>query len=64
MKEIWKKQTFLFENKELRVKDGYVEKPETHGLGVKITDEIIKKFPYKEKINTMISTNESDIQLI
>ncbi len=55
---------FLFENKELIVKDGYVEKPETHGLGVKITDEIIKKFPYKEKINTMISTNESDIQLI
>ena len=55
---------FLFENKELIITDGYVEKPKTYGLGVKITDEIIKQFPYKEKINTMISTNESDIQLI
>ena len=32
-------------------------------LGVKFNDMLSKKFPYKEKINTMISTNNSDIKL-
>ena len=35
-----------------------------HGLGVKFDEEILKKYSYKEKVNTMISTQEADIQLI
>tara|TARA_B100000787_G_C15913113_1_gene173359 strand:+ start:84 stop:233 length:150 start_codon:yes stop_codon:yes gene_type:complete len=35
-----------------------------YGLGVKFNEEILKKFSYKEKVNTMISTEEADIQLI
>ena len=29
-----------------------------------IKEKIIEQFPYKEKINTMISTSDKDIQLV
>jgi len=32
-------------------------------LGVKFEDILSKKFPYKEKINTMISTDNYNIKL-
>ncbi|MDB9776695.1 hypothetical protein OAB63_02920 [Alphaproteobacteria bacterium] len=35
-----------------------------YGLGVKFDEKILKEFSYKEKVNTMISTQEADIQLI
>ena len=54
----------LFENSKIEIKNGYVTRPETYGLGVKFNEEILKKFSYKEKVNTMISTEEADIQLI
>ena len=53
----------LFENKKINISNGYTTKPNCHGLGVKFNDMLSKKFPYKEKINTMISTNDSDIKL-
>ena len=53
----------LFENKKINILNGYTTKPNCHGLGVKFNDMLSKKFPYKEKINTMISTNDSDIKL-
>ena len=31
--------------------------------GVKFKDILSKKFPYKEKLNTMISTNSDEIKL-
>jgi L-alanine-DL-glutamate epimerase-like enolase superfamily enzyme len=54
----------LFENNNIKIQEGYVEKPKTYGLGVKFDEIIIEQFPYKEKINTMISTSDTDIQLI
>ena len=54
----------LFENNKIEIQNGYVAKPETYGLGVKFDAEILKKYSYKEKVNTMISTQEADIQLI
>ncbi|MDC0194831.1 mandelate racemase/muconate lactonizing enzyme family protein [Alphaproteobacteria bacterium] len=54
----------LFENKKIEIKDGYIDKPKTYGLGVKFDYKIIEQFPYKDKINTMITTNDSDIQLV
>ena len=50
-------------NKKINISNGYTTKPNCHGLGVKFNDMLSKKFPYKEKINTMISTNDSDIKL-
>ena len=55
---------FLFENTSIEIKNGYVHRPDTFGLGVKFDEEILKRFPYKEKVNTMISTKEADIKLI
>ena len=54
----------LFENNTIEIKEGYIKKPETYGLGVKFDEKIIDKFSYKEKINTMITTNDNDIQLV
>ena len=54
----------LFENNKIEIKEGYVEKPKTYGLGVKLNKKIIEQFPYKEKINTMITTDDNDIQLV
>ena len=54
----------LFENKKIEIKDGYIDKPKTYGLGVKFNQKIIEQFPYKDKINTMITTNDIDIQLV
>jgi L-alanine-DL-glutamate epimerase-like enolase superfamily enzyme len=52
----------LFENNKIKIQEGCVEKPKTYGLGVKFDEIIIEQFPYKEKINTMISTSDKDIQ--
>ena len=54
----------LFENSAIEIINGYAEKPKTYGLGVKFDEEILQKYSYREKINTMISTKEADIQLI
>ena len=54
----------LFENSAIEILNGYAEKPKTYGLGVKFDEEILQKYSYREKINTMISTKEADIQLI
>jgi len=54
---------YLFQNKKLHINNGYVEKPKCYGLGVKFDKNLMKKFPYKEKINTMISTSNNDIRL-
>ena len=35
-----------------------------YGLGVKFNEKILEKFLYKEKVNTMISSKETDIRLI
>jgi len=53
----------LFENKKINISSGYTLKPSCFGLGVKFDDILTKKFPYKEKINTMISTDNNDIKL-
>ena len=54
----------LFDNSKLEILNGYVEKPKTYGLGVKFDEKILQKYSCREKINTMISTQEADIQLI
>ena len=54
----------LFENKKININNGYTSKPNSFGLGVKFKDILSKKFPYKEKINTMIATNDHEIKLI
>ena len=54
---------YLFQNKKLSINNGYVKKPMCFGLGVKFDKNLMKKFPYKEKINTMISTSNNEIKL-
>ena len=54
----------LFEDGKLTITNGYVQNPKTYGLGIKFNEKIISKYPYKEKINTMISTAEEDIKLV
>ena len=53
----------LFENKKIQISNGETPKPKCNGLGVKFQDILSKKFPYKEKINTMISTDNYIIKL-
>ena len=53
----------LFENKKIQIANGETPKPKCNGLGVKFQDILSKKFPYKEKINTMISTDNYNIKL-
>jgi len=53
----------LFEKKKINIKNGYIDKPKCHGLGVKFNKNLIKKFPYTEKVNTMISTSNNAIKL-
>ena len=53
----------LFENKKIKISNGHTLKPNCIGLGVKFQDILTKKFPYKEKINTMISTDNNNIKL-
>ena len=53
----------LFENKKIKIMNGFTPKPNSHGLGVHFKDILSKKFQYKEKINTMISTNNDEIKL-
>ena len=53
----------LFENKKIKITNGYTLKPNCYGLGVNFDNMLSKKFPYKEKLNTMISTNEDEIRL-
>jgi len=45
----------------IEIKDGYVEKPKTYGLELTFNEKIVEQFPYKEKINTMITTKDSYI---
>ena len=42
-----------------------LEHPKTYTAGVSFNqkDILSKKFPYKEKVNTMISTNNDEIKL-
>ena len=53
----------LFENKKIKINNGCTPIPNCHGLGVNFKDVLSKKFQYKEKINTMISTNNDEIKL-
>ena len=53
----------LFEDGKINIENGYIKKPKTYGLGVRFDEKIISQYPYKEKINTMISTVENDIKL-
>tara|TARA_B100001059_G_scaffold202052_1_gene209799 strand:- start:282 stop:1457 length:1176 start_codon:yes stop_codon:yes gene_type:complete len=53
----------LFENKKIQISNGETPKPKCNGLGVKFQDILSKKFPYKEKINTMISSDNYNIKL-
>ena len=53
----------LFENKKIQISNGETPKPKCNGLGVKFDDILSNKFPYKKKINTMISTDNNDIKL-
>jgi L-alanine-DL-glutamate epimerase-like enolase superfamily enzyme len=54
----------LFEEGKINIVNGYIKKPNNYGLGINFDEKIISQFPYKEKINTMISTKENDIKLI
>ena len=53
----------LFENKKIKITNGYTPKPNCYGLGVNFKDMLSKKFPYKEKLNTMIATDNDEIKL-
>ena len=53
----------LFENKKIKINNGCTPRPNCHGLGVHFKDILSKKFQYKEKINTMISTKNDEIKL-
>jgi len=53
----------LFEGKKIKIFNGETAKPDCYGLGVKFQDILSKKFPYKEKVNTMISTDNNNIKL-
>ena len=53
----------LFENKKIKITNGYTPKPNCYGLGVNFKDMLSKKFPYKEKLNTMIATHDDEIKL-
>ena len=53
----------LFENKKIKITNGYTPKPNCYGLGVNFKDMLSKKFPYKKKLNTMIATNNDEIKL-
>ncbi|MDC0497550.1 mandelate racemase/muconate lactonizing enzyme family protein [Alphaproteobacteria bacterium] len=55
---------YLFENEKIIITDGYVDAPKNYGLGVKFDEDLISRFPYKEKINTMILTSNNDIKLV
>ena len=54
---------FLFENKKIDINKGYTANPETYGLGVTFDNKLLEQFPYKEKTNTMISTENTNIKL-
>ena len=53
----------LFENKKIKIINGYTPKPICYGLGVNFKDMLSKKFPYREKLNTMIATDDDEIKL-
>ena len=53
----------LFENKKIKITNGYTLKPNCYGLGVNFDNMLSKKFPYKEKLNTMIATDDDEIKL-
>ena len=47
----------------VRPREGYLEAPQTPGLGVRFDDSLLAEFPYVPSANTMISTAETDIRL-
>ena len=53
----------LFENKKIKITNGYTPKPNCCGLGINFKDMLSKKFPYREKLNTMIATDDDEIKL-
>ena len=55
--------SFLFKNKKIDINKGYTANPETYGLGVTFDNKLLEQFPYKEKTNTMISTENTNIKL-
>ena len=55
---------YWMQKSKINIENGYIKKPNTYGLGVHFDEKIISQFPYKEKINTMISTEENDIKLV
>jgi L-alanine-DL-glutamate epimerase-like enolase superfamily enzyme len=54
----------LLSQEPVRPKDGKLLAPQFPGLGVTLNDEIIAKFRFEPGVNTMISTNEKNIDLI
>ncbi len=53
----------LFKDKKIKISNGYTPKPNCYGLGVSFKNMLSKKFPYKEKLNTMIATHDDEIKL-
>jgi hypothetical protein len=47
----------------VRVRNGHVAVPETPGLGVQLDPSLVQRFPYVPAPNTMMSTEERDLEL-
>jgi L-alanine-DL-glutamate epimerase-like enolase superfamily enzyme len=48
----------------VRPNEGHFLAPQTCGLGVKLSQDVISRFTYKPGVNTMISTEEKGLRLI
>ena len=53
----------LLSTKPIRPRQGYFYASEEPGLGVTFDENLLKKYPYKVGVNTMISTEEKDVCL-
>ncbi|MCI0422635.1 MAG: hypothetical protein L0312_26020, partial [Acidobacteria bacterium] len=47
----------------VRPLSGYLHAPTSPGLGIRLDEALQREFPYRPSVNTMISTEERDIQL-
>ncbi|MCI0622200.1 MAG: mandelate racemase/muconate lactonizing enzyme family protein [Acidobacteria bacterium] len=47
----------------VRPQSGYLHAPTSPGLGIRLDEALQREFPYRPSVNTMISTEERDIQL-
>lgn len=47
----------------VRPEDGHLQSPNAPGLGVAFDDALLDEFPYKPSLNTMVSTEETNIRL-